>query len=154
MIDVPILGYLISCVSELNGCKVHTACMFTHVGVAHSQFIMYKPIPVGLHQFLGSDKQQLGPLTDKEGFDLSDDFAQKLEQFTLKEQEVAHPTLLKPSTVKPTPSSEGTDSGVGDSTVSQHGPFHPVSSSCLPVPPISSPIAILANCSSVLMVKV
>ncbi len=68
---------------------------------------------------------------------------QKLERLTLEEQEAAHPTPLKPSTLKPTPSSEGTDSGgVGDPTVSQHGLFHPVN--CLPeVPPISSPIVIL-----------
>ncbi len=68
---------------------------------------------------------------------------QKLERHTLEEQEAAHPTLQKPSTLKPTPSSEGTDSGgVEDPTVGQHGP---VSSNCFPeVPPISS---ILATCT-------
>ncbi len=79
---------------------------------------------------------------------------QKLQDLSLEGQEAAHPTPLKPSTLKPTPSSEGTDSGgVGDPTVSQHGLFHPVS--CLPeVPPISSPIVILTTCTSFLMVTV
>ncbi len=49
---------------------------------------------------------------------------QKLEWLTLKEQVAAHPTPQKPSTLKPTPSSESTDSGgVEDPTVSQHGLF-------------------------------
>ncbi len=75
---------------------------------------------------------------------------QKLERLTLEEGEDAHPIPLKPSTLKPTPSSEGTDSGgVGDTTVSQHGLFHPLSSSCLPeVPSKSSPIVILSPLST------
>ncbi len=79
---------------------------------------------------------------------------QKLQDLSLEEPEAAHPTPLTPSTLKPTPSSEGTDSGgVGDPTVSQHGLFHPVS--CLPeVPPISSPIVILTTCNSFLIVTV
>ncbi len=79
---------------------------------------------------------------------------QKLQDLSLEEQEDAHPTPLKPSTLKPTPSSEGTDSGgVGDPTVSQHGLFHPVS--CLPeVPPISSPIVILSTFTTLLVVTV